>query len=531
MSLTRLGVSILAASLIAVANSTNLQNIGLVKTIQHSITPEFGNAIALDSSGNMFSGGSTLLGPKGLAPNIQAFSPTGTELWGSSFSNPTASDGQILYMVRDLAGNTYVTGTQIGQGADFDWFTAKFTSSGVITWFHTLSGANRGADTPCGIAVDSTGNVYVAGNVDQGLGLSTKIVAVKYGPTGTVVWQNNSVGSAAGGVANAMCLAPSGRLHIGGTDPANGDFCDMAVDKTGASLPVKEIATAGSATAIVSDANSNVAAAGYVYAGSGLNAAVLYIPSGNGAVWSKTFAVSGLLANNALARIDSSGNVVMAATETAGVVPKQSDIFQYDATGVLKWHKTFSGLNVSTPTVNPTGLVVDSFGNVYESGYSFYNSSYPEAAYVVKYSSTGTQMFVGYHGVLGGVEEPMSLAIDANSDLYTSGYVNASPGGFQTIIQHWSQAPVANNDSYTMTHGHVLSVSIPGVLLNDTFTHLATVSLHSGPTHGTVSLAADGSFNYTPTSTYVGTDSFQYTATKAAGGGISNVATVTITVG
>ncbi len=48
------------------------------------------------------------------------------------------------------------------------------------------------------------------------------------------------------------------------------------------------------------------------------------------------------------------------------------------------------------------------------------------------------------------------------------------------------------------------------------------------PAHGTLALAADGSFTYTPASGFVGQDSFTY---KANDGSLdSNVATVTISV-
>ena len=48
------------------------------------------------------------------------------------------------------------------------------------------------------------------------------------------------------------------------------------------------------------------------------------------------------------------------------------------------------------------------------------------------------------------------------------------------------------------------------------------------PANGTVTLASDGSFTYTPAANFHGTDSFTYTASD--GRALSNAATVTITV-
>ncbi len=39
-----------------------------------------------------------------------------------------------------------------------------------------------------------------------------------------------------------------------------------------------------------------------------------------------------------------------------------------------------------------------------------------------------------------------------------------------------------------------------------------TASLVSGPAHGTLTLNSNGSFSYTPTTTYFGSDSFTYKA-------------------
>jgi hypothetical protein len=53
--------------------------------------------------------------------------------------------------------------------------------------------------------------------------------------------------------------------------------------------------------------------------------------------------------------------------------------------------------------------------------------------------------------------------------------------------------------------------------------------LVSGPSHGTLTLNSSGSFRYTPSLTYAGTDTFRYQA-RDSNGNLSNVATVTIMV-
>jgi hypothetical protein len=90
--------------------------------------------------------------------------------------------------------------------------------------------------------------------------------------------------------------------------------------------------------------------------------------------------------------------------------------------------------------------------------------------------------------------------------------------------------PVANYDSYSANVNTPLNVSAPGVLSNDTHPPALPLSaiLVSGPSHGSVTLNADGSFTYTPNANYVGADAFSYKATD--GLFVSNNATVGLTV-
>jgi hypothetical protein len=77
--------------------------------------------------------------------------------------------------------------------------------------------------------------------------------------------------------------------------------------------------------------------------------------------------------------------------------------------------------------------------------------------------------------------------------------------------------PVATGDAYvTMSGQTVTTTATDSVLANDDGTQ-PTASLVTGPLHGVLSLAADGSFSYTPTAGFTGIDSFTYAATNGAG--------------
>ncbi|MEX2187538.1 MAG: Ig-like domain-containing protein [Pirellulales bacterium] len=94
-----------------------------------------------------------------------------------------------------------------------------------------------------------------------------------------------------------------------------------------------------------------------------------------------------------------------------------------------------------------------------------------------------------------------------------------------------NDAPVATGDSYAITAGSPLNVSAAnGVLKNDTDVDSTTLSaeLVSGPANGTLTLNADGSFTYTSTAGFSGSDTFTYRVSDGAA--TSNTATVTIGV-
>lgn len=87
--------------------------------------------------------------------------------------------------------------------------------------------------------------------------------------------------------------------------------------------------------------------------------------------------------------------------------------------------------------------------------------------------------------------------------------------------------PVASDDSAGTVKNQPVTVAVLG---NDTDPdgNPLTAALATPPSHGTVTLTANGSFSYLPAADYSGPDSFTYTASDGRGG--SATATVTITV-
>jgi VCBS repeat-containing protein len=93
------------------------------------------------------------------------------------------------------------------------------------------------------------------------------------------------------------------------------------------------------------------------------------------------------------------------------------------------------------------------------------------------------------------------------------------------------EPPVAVDDDYATDEDVALTVDVEnGVLANDSDpdSEVLTAVLATGPSHGTLTLNPNGSFNYDPDDNFFGTDTFTYRASDGAQS--SDPATVTITV-
>jgi VCBS repeat-containing protein len=87
-----------------------------------------------------------------------------------------------------------------------------------------------------------------------------------------------------------------------------------------------------------------------------------------------------------------------------------------------------------------------------------------------------------------------------------------------TVTELGNSAPVAVDDSYATNEDTQLSVTLPGVLGNDTDADGdgLTAVLNTDVSNGSLTLNADGSFDYTPDSDFNGSDSFRRWRTTTA---------------
>lgn len=102
--------------------------------------------------------------------------------------------------------------------------------------------------------------------------------------------------------------------------------------------------------------------------------------------------------------------------------------------------------------------------------------------------------------------------------------------GFAPAPPAPNQPPSAGDSTVAAIEDTLLTVAAPGIraLANDPDGDALSVAIASPTTHGTITLATDGSFTYLGTPDYVGADAFTYTVDDGRGGTDTGVVTIDV---
>ncbi len=143
-----------------------------------------GQGIAVDSDGNVYVTGYEY---NGTNDNIfvRKYDKGGNEIWTKFHNGTDNEDDRGLGIAVDSSGNVYVTGFEGNDTGSFIW-VRKYDKDGIEIWTRTPRVGSW--DKGCGIAVDGNGNgnVYVTGRV-LNAGVDNSWVR-KYDKDGTEIW-------------------------------------------------------------------------------------------------------------------------------------------------------------------------------------------------------------------------------------------------------------------------------------------------------------------------------------------------------
>lgn len=207
---------------------------------------DFGNAAVTDASGNVYVTGQFEFDGHFNSNNTPSFSvygghdiflakynPQGGLVWVQRAGGTGGDAGTAICL--DPAGNIYITGEMesishfgsidITSRGNNDAFIAKYDNNGNCQW--AVNAGGYSGDRGRGIAVDASGNVYLAGEFRQtaNFGSSLTVTApdpiykdffvAKYSPSLGWLWVKRG-GSDKDDDANALCLDNNGNVYVTG---------------------------------------------------------------------------------------------------------------------------------------------------------------------------------------------------------------------------------------------------------------------------------------------------------------------------
>ena len=525
------------------------------KNIGGSGAITLGRGIAVDASGNVYFSGSfetanlttpalAKIGDRdGFAIK---FDRNGTITWATNFGGSGASTlGRGIAV--DASGNVYLSGDLTGANLTTpavsllgitDALALKLTSSGTIAWAKNFGGAGAIANTQ-GVAVDSSGNVYLSGDFlinDLTTPALTKIgrqdgFTLKLDSGGATTWAKSFGGSLADVTARGLALDGSGNVYFSG-------YLERA------SLTTPTVTKIGTRDALAFKLDS----------------------SGN-TTWAKNFGGSGASATGRGIAVDSTGNVYLSGFfRTAHLtIPALTRIGTQDAfalklnsSGATTWAKNFGG---GGATATGSSLALDSVGNVYLGGHlEGSNATVPAltlgansdamliVAYLPEPSVPGAP--TGATATAGNAQATVSFTAPAHAGgiahtgtVAITGYtVTSSPGGATATgsVSPVTVTGLTNGTSYTFTVTATNSVGTGSASsASNAVTPLAPALT---PTFGGTSATADGFTasitNYDSNTTFAGTATASGIVTISGTGlvtvtglaaGTSSTATITTT--
>lgn len=346
------------------------------------------------------------------------------QLAGSINSTTVVTNGYYLgYGARvaiDSSNNVYVAyngPVTVSSVATYGIGLAKYNSSGVLQWSRTVGSSLYATpyDAVGGVVLDSSGNVYVSGIIDDGSGYAT--IVAKYDSSGTLQWGKNLTIPTSGFSMYVPSGASSGYNNRLSIDSANNIWvgCVAYQSSTSVSKPLAIVLdSSGTQVSRTLLAYGNTStqnfggvafdSSGYVWFLAGVNST--YSSSRASLVLQKyTNATPPVLQSSARREIlattantnwvatgvavDSSNNVYIVGTLiniSNLTLPIGNVIVKCNSSGVIQWQRqiTKSGADIGL-----TNIIIDSSTTFIVSGYTSDGYSV-SARFLLDGSRTGT---------------------------------------------------------------------------------------------------------------------------------------------
>src|SRR6478672_9092372 len=400
-----------------------------------------GNAIdaikgmVVDNSGNVYVTGSSNSGANSDDYITIKYNTNGVQQWIARYNGVGSGSDVPASIFVDAAGNVYVTGYSdvlTGGYIDNDVTTIKYSPTGAQLWASSYHGAQQRADAGAGVKVDGGGNVYVTGYTTVRNGAYTKkdYLTIKYNSSGVQQWTATYNGPAnQDDAAVGLGLDQTGNVYVTGTsfagrDPiGEEDYLTIKYNSAGVQQwtaryngPVSE---PDRATAIVVDKTGNCFVTGYSR-GVGLDIATVKYNANGTQQWVERYDGPAHSSDIAYAiALDNSGNVYVAGSDQAILYNTDFCTIKYNSSGVQQWEARYA--SATKDNDEAYAIAVDAGSNVYVTGYI--NGVSPSWDIpTIKYNSGGAQQWIEkYDGPGHGNDNGAAVGADGAGNVYVAG--------------------------------------------------------------------------------------------------------------
>ena len=196
---------------------------------------DFAYALAVDGLGNVYVTGGSPSSDTNYDYATIKYDSGGNQQWVARYDGPAGSmDDFAIRVLVDGSGSVYVLGASEGAGTDRDFMTIKYAPDGSEQWVARYNGPASGYDEPQALAMDASGNAYVAGS-SRGSDTNGDYATIKYAPDGSVQWVARYDGNDWDD-AHALTVDSSGNAFVTGSSHASDtapDYTTIKYDSNG----------------------------------------------------------------------------------------------------------------------------------------------------------------------------------------------------------------------------------------------------------------------------------------------------------
>lgn len=172
-----------------------------------------GRGVTVDSSGNVYACGISYDASYNTILYVFKYDASGNLTWQRQLPNASGSNSASGICV-DGSGNVYVCGDTYGALPTI--LLVKYNSSGTLQWQYSIAPSNK-ITYGRGVAVDSSGNIYITGFSEVTSGTySYQFITMKLNSTGAIQWQRTLNSSTNNEQSNSVAVDSSGNTYIAG---------------------------------------------------------------------------------------------------------------------------------------------------------------------------------------------------------------------------------------------------------------------------------------------------------------------------